>query len=72
MKYFDAFSGYGGFEKGIQQAYGVGIESTNEKSEQTEPEIQLGGERSTMEMESSVLYSDKWREWPVCIGFSEN
>jgi DNA (cytosine-5)-methyltransferase 1 len=71
VKYLSLFSGYGGFELGIQQAYGVGTQSTNKKSKQTEPQIQFGGIGTTVEVESSVLSTDKWGEWPICIGFSE-
>lgn len=57
MKYFSMFSGIGGFEYGIERAC-TGIESTDDKSYNTEPEIQFGGQRTTVEEGLCVLPSD--------------
>jgi DNA (cytosine-5)-methyltransferase 1 len=73
MKYFSTFSGIGGFELGIQQAYErcTSAESANSESEQAESKIQFGGERSSVETEHSVLPTDNGRVRPVCVGYSE-
>lgn len=76
MKYLSLFSGIGGFELGIQQAYekisgDMGTESTDEKSEQAEPQIQLWRERATVEEGLCVLPIDEQDGRSVCIGFSE-
>lgn len=63
MKYFDAFSGYGGFSLGIQQAYAGNQQST---------EIEQDRERRDRladEVESDVL--SPGRPAPLCVGFSE-
>ncbi len=44
MKYLSLFSGIGGFELGIQQAYeerNLGVKPTDKKSEQTKSKIQF-------------------------------
>jgi DNA (cytosine-5)-methyltransferase 1 len=76
MKYLSLFSGIGGFELGIQQAYeeilrSVGSESTNEKSEQTKFEVQFGGKRAVVEERHSVLSTNDRGKRAVCIGYSE-
>jgi site-specific DNA-cytosine methylase len=64
MKYLSLFSGYGGFELGIQQAY--------------EESLDNRGTASTSELATHSHQPDNnasdgngWRSDPVCIGFSE-
>jgi DNA (cytosine-5)-methyltransferase 1 len=66
------FSGIGGFEVGIEEAFGyMGTKSANPESRQAEPEIQFGGEWSTMEEKRGVCLAEPgWRR-AVCIGYSE-
>lgn len=62
MKYFDAFSGYGGFSLGIQQAYeGMRIENERQ-SEVSSPRDSEGQSRQQSHDGSERL---------TCIGFSE-
>lgn len=69
MKYLSLFSGIGGFELGIQQAY----ESNNEYaplSEKSEPqERQEGGVRIT-NLNKTQLYNRNGTA-PLCVGYSE-
>jgi DNA (cytosine-5)-methyltransferase 1 len=59
MKYLSTFSGIGGFELGIQQAYETNRQKETGEHTSSKPDMQ--------NTESSI------REWehPVCIGFSE-
>jgi DNA (cytosine-5)-methyltransferase 1 len=70
MKYFSMFSGIGGFEYGIQQAY-MGIESTKTLTEQTKLEIQQWRERTTVEKEHSILSTNQRIGGAICVGYSE-
>ena len=65
MRYFDAFSGYGGFSLGIQRAYGHlhRLSGGEEQGKDGDSGIQR---RSGEKPEST----DRWNE-AVCIGFSE-
>ncbi len=53
IKFIELFAGIGGFRYGLERC--VGAECTNEKSKSSEPKILVGGIRSTMEEERSVL-----------------
>ena len=57
IKFIELFAGIGGFRYGLERC--VGVKSANKESEQTEPEIQLRGERPLVEVEPSVLSTDK-------------
>lgn len=64
MKYFSMFTGIGGFELGIKQAY-----------EKLSNEMELGGCRQTESQLETVMpdtigQSDK-RQYATCVGFSE-
>ena len=59
LKYFDAFSGYGGFSLGIQQAY--------EDLLKTERKQQGRDEKNSTDAESQFLGTQQ----PSCVGFSE-
>jgi site-specific DNA-cytosine methylase len=65
MKYLSLFSGIGGFEKGIQQAY------ENKTTIQTESTETQRPRRDVSDRNSSMLGSDNVQAPPVCIGFSE-
>jgi DNA (cytosine-5)-methyltransferase 1 len=70
VKYFSMFSGIGGFEKGIEQAYGL---SNNEyayiSKEPEQEERPQGRERPTDQQ--GVLLHPANRATPLCIGYSE-
>jgi DNA (cytosine-5)-methyltransferase 1 len=73
MKYFDTFTGIGGFSLAIQQVYeerNLGIKSADKKSRQTKPKIQFGGIGTAMEERRGFLSGDGWTR-PVCVGYSE-
>ena len=56
MKFIELFCGIGGFRYGLERINRhMGAEPTNEKSEQTKPEVQFGGLRSAMEEERGIL-----------------
>jgi DNA (cytosine-5)-methyltransferase 1 len=72
MKYFSMFSGIGGFELGIQQAF----ESRKQKP------IRQGSVRQHIQRQGDIPNSDVWRKQPkskeghrvlngICIGYSE-
>jgi DNA (cytosine-5)-methyltransferase 1 len=63
MKYFDAFSGYGGFSLGIQKAY-----AGNQQSSEIEQDRKRGNGDSN-EVANDVLSSG--RTAPLCVGYSE-
>ena len=64
MKYFDAFSGYGGFSLGIQKAYEIqGLSDPAEYEYETENPDNL---QRRMESDAKTRLGN-----PVCIGFSE-
>ena len=69
MKYFSTFSGIGGFELGIKQAY----ESNNEHAHISERSIQKkrsqGRKRSVDK--HRILLHDRNRTAPLCVGYSE-
>jgi len=70
MKYFSMFSGIGGFEKGIQQAYGILNNEhalIGQKPEQEERS--QGRKRATNQQ--GVLLHDRNRTTPLCIAYSE-
>ena len=56
MKFIELFAGIGGFRYGLERC--MGSQSTNKKSEQTKSEILKRGERSSMEVQSSILPTD--------------
>jgi site-specific DNA-cytosine methylase len=64
MRYFSMFSGIGGFEKGIEQAYGI----SNKQLTEIEQDRQ-GGNRNSDEVEHDVLPTS--RTTPLCVGYSE-
>ena len=64
MKYFSMFSGVGGFEKGIEQAYGI----SNKQSTEIKQDGQ-GRNRDSDEVGHDVLSTS--RTAPLCIGYSE-
>ena len=69
MKYLSLFSGIGGFEKAIEQAY----ESNNEYapiSEESEPQERQEGGVRTINLNETQLH-DRDRTAPLCIGYSE-
>lgn len=85
MRYLSLFSGIGGFEKGIQQAYET-IRNTNVQEkrggqETTKGELQEDGERLHPISEQTTLSTSNWNNeyfnrsinerQPTCIGFSE-
>ena len=69
MKYLSLFSGIGGFELGIQQAY----ESNNEHAHLSEePEQKERSQRriGTTDKHEILLHDRDWTA-PLCVGFSE-
>ncbi len=56
MRFIELFAGIGGFRYGLEGC--VGTECANEKSKQTEPEVQFGRKRASMEVRSSLLPTD--------------
>ena len=69
MKYFSTFSGIGGFELGIQQAY----ESNNEHahiSKRSKQEECSQGRKRSVDKHRTLLY-DRNGTAPLCVGYSE-
>ena len=69
MKYLSLFSGIGGFEKAIEQAY----ESNNEYahiSEESEPQERTQGGKRSVDINKTQLH-DRDRTALLCIGYSE-
>ena len=69
MKYFSMFSGIGGMELGIQQAY----EGNNEYapiSKESEPKERSQGRFGTADKHTVQLH-DRDRSAPLCVGYSE-
>jgi len=65
MKYFSMFSGIGGFELGIQQAY----ENTSNQQPASVEQDREGGHRSPDQVGNNVLSTGRFA--PLCIGYSE-
>ena len=65
MKYLSLFSGIGGFELGIQQAY----ESISNQQSSKVKQDRKGRNRASDEMGDNVLAES--RTPPLCIGYSE-
>lgn len=66
------FSGVGGFEVGIEEAFGhMGIEPTNPESRQAESGIQFGGKCPIVEEERGICPHELGGRGPICIGYSE-
>lgn len=63
MKYFSLFSGVGGFELGITQAY----EDMDNRRATSPPKLAIYGDKS----ESDIGDGNGGRADPVCVGFSE-
>lgn len=63
MRYLSLFSGYGGFELGIQKAYASNQQSSEIKQDRK------GRDGDSHEVADDVLSSS--RTAPLCIGFSE-
>lgn len=62
MKYFDAFSGYGGFSLGITRAYeAIYHRPTRQEREKTDTNEDL----------PDTTQRNTWQSTPCCIGFSE-
>ena len=59
MRYFDAFSGVGGFALGIQRAY-ERIFGDQSKNDELQAEKNIGGNNS-----------EQLQRTPTCVGFSE-
>jgi len=69
MKYLSLFSGIGGFELGIQQAYESNFKHAPVGSESEQEERSQRGERTTDQ--HRVLLHSGDRSTPLCIGYSE-
>ena len=71
MKFIELFAGIGGMRYGLERC--MGTQCTNEKSEQTESEVQFGGQRPSVEVERGVLPTDLRRERSVysCVWANE-
>lgn len=63
MKYLSLFSGIGGFELGIQQAY----ENMDNRGTASPSKLAVHGDKSDTDSGDG----DGWRTNPVCIGYSE-
>lgn len=69
MKYFSMFSGIGGFEKGIDKAYGARYNDNKHESENARPtDCESGRLGATDKQNNGVLLAD---DAPLCVGFSE-
>jgi len=53
IRFIELFAGIGGFRYGLERC--MGVERTDEESEQTEPEVQFGGVGTSMEVRPGVL-----------------
>lgn len=76
MKYFSTFTGIGGFEVGIQNAYRVAVggeqadpERVNEAGSGLEPET--GQDTGAENGRTSERPTDIFNERPLCVGYSE-
>lgn len=69
MKYFSLFSGIGGFELGIKQAYESNIKHAHLSKESQQKKCPQGRVRSTDKRE--VLLHARDRSAPLCVGYSE-
>ena len=66
MKYFSTFSGIGGFELGIKQAYErryLDLSRTKERKIQSKNEESMS--------DSSSENGDRRKQYPLCVGYSE-
>ncbi len=71
MKYFSLFTGVGGFEIGIDNAYDMGTQPTDSKSKSAKPQVFKRRKRASMEMGLRVLPADERGRRAICVGFSE-
>lgn len=80
MKYFDAFSGYGGFSLGIQKAYVDSTSRSKERGSQEDTERNKGQRFQSEEGEDTATQDGRDSEHdrdisderqPHCVGFSE-
>ena len=69
MKYFSTFSGIGGFEKAIQQAYENNLKCEHISPESQPEERPQGRLGSVNEPDQMLRTSD--RSAPLCVGYSE-
>jgi len=69
MKYLSLFSGIGGFELGIQQAYESNLKHALISEESKQEERTQGGVRPT-NLNSTLLHPGD-RTTPLCVGYSE-
>lgn len=70
MKYFSMFSGVGGFEKGIEQAYGLSNNEHAHISEESEQEKRTQGRERPTDKQGVQLHPGD-RATPLCVGYSE-
>ena len=74
MRYFSMFSGIGGFELGIQNAYRskVGVEQEDtERNQRQGLQPEEGEDTSTENRRISERSPDESNERPLCVGYSE-
>ena len=69
LTYFSTFSGIGGFELGIQQAYESNNEHAHLSEESEQEERSSGRQRSTNQHGTLLLSGDGTA--PLCVGYSE-
>ena len=69
MRYLSLFTGIGGFELGIFQAYESHTEHAFVGEESEQKERQQGGKRSSDK--HGILLHDRNRSAPLCVGYSE-
>jgi len=71
MKYFSMFSGIGGFELGIQNAYRSKNRGSQTNTQEDWHESETSKEISTTQRPISSSSTDRTDERPLCVGYSE-